>query len=232
VRSFFAGVQALGTCRRDKAHAGPKAKDSLEDTAPGKRRSREPTRGSSNRSKAGSIRLKGEAGTPCRRGFLRACRGALDACSLRATRSPLGPRSPRRMLPDPAESDADRQILRAGAKLSLNCALGGARPIREEASATTRHVNVARGVDRGSVMNGTREHRAIVSKPSLPRWDLFALTHARRPVNALLRNKVVGALASPRTIDDYSSTALGPYTMFAPVLSDSSARPPTRHPST
>jgi stearoyl-CoA 9-desaturase NADPH oxidoreductase len=52
-------------------------------------------------------------------------------------------------------------------------------------------------------MDSTLEHHAIVSKPSLPRWDLLDLTHARRPLNALLRNKVVGALANPRKIDDY-----------------------------
>jgi len=52
-------------------------------------------------------------------------------------------------------------------------------------------------------MDSAREHHAIVSKPSLPRRHLLALTHVRGPVNALLRNKVVGALASPRMIDDY-----------------------------
>jgi ferredoxin-NADP reductase len=52
-------------------------------------------------------------------------------------------------------------------------------------------------------MDSSLEHRAIVSKPSPPRWGLLALAQARRPVNALLRNKVVDALASPRKIDDY-----------------------------
>jgi ferredoxin-NADP reductase len=52
-------------------------------------------------------------------------------------------------------------------------------------------------------MDSTREHHAIVSKPSSSRWDLGALTRARRPVNTLMRTKVVAALASPRTIDDY-----------------------------
>lgn len=52
-------------------------------------------------------------------------------------------------------------------------------------------------------MDSIVEHEANLSKPSPSRWDLAALTRARRPVNALLRNKVVGALTSPRTIDDY-----------------------------
>jgi hypothetical protein len=38
----------------DKAHAGSKATHALEDTAPGKRPSRESTRGSANRAKADS----------------------------------------------------------------------------------------------------------------------------------------------------------------------------------
>jgi len=38
----------------DKAHAGAKATHALEDTAPGKRPSRESTRGSSNRAKPDS----------------------------------------------------------------------------------------------------------------------------------------------------------------------------------
>jgi hypothetical protein len=41
---------------RDKAHAGSKATHALEETAPGKRPSRESTRGGANRTKADSAR--------------------------------------------------------------------------------------------------------------------------------------------------------------------------------
>jgi ferredoxin-NADP reductase len=40
-------------------------------------------------------------------------------------------------------------------------------------------------------------------RPRGHRWELSALARARRPINAALRTKLVGSLATPRTIDDY-----------------------------
>ncbi len=60
-------------------------------------------------------------------------------------------------------------------------------------------------MDAGAVMQGVAIG-ANVSRPGrlrTHRWDLSALSRARRPINVLMRTSLVSSLASPRIIDDY-----------------------------